>query len=149
MSKLTILTAAAALSCSAIGLAHADEETPRSRAEVIAELDAARSSGEQDALLGEDSGSAWLAQQAQPSQPHPSIRAGASARGAGTRRPVRADRRRQRVDVPVDAGSLRRPDLCRAQRRLNRCRDSRRFRRTGHGLKGHAGPDTHRACAAG
>lgn len=68
MSKLTILTAAVALSGSAIGLAHADEETPRTRAEVIAELDAARSSGEQHALLGEDSGSAWLAQQAQPSQ---------------------------------------------------------------------------------
>ncbi|MBL8312342.1 MAG: DUF4148 domain-containing protein [Rubrivivax sp.] len=68
MSKLTILTAAAALSCAAIGLAHADEETPRSRAEVIAELDAARSSGQQPALLGEDSGSAWLAQQAQASR---------------------------------------------------------------------------------
>lgn len=68
MNKLTILTAAAALSCTAIGLAHADEETPRSRAEVIAELDAARSSGEQDAMLGEDSGSAWLAQQTQPSR---------------------------------------------------------------------------------
>lgn len=60
MNKLTILTAAAALSCTAIGLAHADEETPRSRAEVIAELDAARSSGEQQALLGEDSGSMFL-----------------------------------------------------------------------------------------
>ncbi|HRD98333.1 MAG TPA: DUF4148 domain-containing protein [Rubrivivax sp.] len=68
MSKLTILTAAAALSCAAIGLAHADEETPRSRAEVIAELDAARSSGQQPALLGEDSGSAWFAQQAQASR---------------------------------------------------------------------------------
>lgn len=68
MSKLTILTAAAALSCAAIGLAHADEETPRSRAEVIAELDAARSSGQQPALLGEDGGSAWLAQQAQASR---------------------------------------------------------------------------------
>ncbi len=69
MSKLTILTVAAALTCAAIGLAHADEETPRTRAEVIAELDAARSSGEQDALLGEDSGSAWLAQQGQQAQP--------------------------------------------------------------------------------
>jgi hypothetical protein len=68
MSKLTALTAAVALTCAAIGLARADEETPRSRAEVIAELDAARSSGEQDALLGEDSGSAWLALQAQPSR---------------------------------------------------------------------------------
>ena len=67
MSKFTILSAAAAITLAGIGLAHADEETPRSRAEVTAELDAARSSGELDALVAEDSGSAWLAQQAQPS----------------------------------------------------------------------------------
>jgi hypothetical protein len=67
MSKFTILSAAAAITLAGIGLAHADEEAPRSRAEVIAELDAARSSGELDALVAEDSGSAWLAQQVQPS----------------------------------------------------------------------------------
>lgn len=68
MNKLTILSAALATTLAGIGLAHADEEeTPRSRAEVIAELDAARTSGELEALLGEDSGAAWLARQAQPS----------------------------------------------------------------------------------
>jgi hypothetical protein len=34
---------------------------------VIAELDAARTSGELDALVAEDSGATWLARQAQPS----------------------------------------------------------------------------------
>ncbi len=67
MSKFTILSAAAALTLAGIGLAHADEETPRSRAEVIAERDAARSSGELDALVAEDSGAVWLTQQVQPS----------------------------------------------------------------------------------
>ena len=67
MRKFTILSAAAAITLAGIGLAHADEETPRSRAEVIAELDAARTSGELDALVAEDSGATWLARQAQPS----------------------------------------------------------------------------------
>jgi hypothetical protein len=60
MSK--IITACAALAVVVVaGSALAqDTESPRTRAEVIAELAAARHSGELQAMSGEDGGSAWL-----------------------------------------------------------------------------------------
>lgn len=62
MSKFIIALAAAVIGAAASGLARAQEEdAPRSRAEVIAELDAARASGELAAMVGEDSGSMFLA----------------------------------------------------------------------------------------
>lgn len=68
MNTFTTLSAAVAIGLASIGPACAsDEETPRSRDEVVAELQAARSSGELEALIGEDSGSAWLALRAEPS----------------------------------------------------------------------------------
>jgi len=62
MNKLVTLLAAAALS----GLttqAMADQDTPTTREQVLAELEAARASGELHAMVGEDSGSFWLARQ--------------------------------------------------------------------------------------
>lgn len=68
MNKLITSSAAVAIALVAAGLARANEEAPLARAEVIAERDAARASGELLALVGEDSGSVWLTQQAQPSR---------------------------------------------------------------------------------
>ncbi len=66
MSKILNLTAAAAMALTQLGAARAtDTEAPRSRAEVVAELVAARSSGELGAMDGEDSGSFHLARQVQ------------------------------------------------------------------------------------
>jgi hypothetical protein len=62
MNKYLCLTAMLALACISASTAYAEEEEaviPRSQ--VIAELDAARASGELNALVGEDSGSAYLA----------------------------------------------------------------------------------------
>ena len=65
MRKLAQLTVAVALGFGAIGAATADESAgPNSRADVVAELNAARSSGELAALAGEDSGSFYLARRA-------------------------------------------------------------------------------------
>ena len=61
MNKYLCLSAMLALACISASTAYAEEEEvviPRSQ--VIAELDAARASGELNALIGEDSGSAYL-----------------------------------------------------------------------------------------
>ena len=69
MSKFATLAAAIAIGLAAAGTAHAqDVATPKSRADAIAELDAARSSGELDALVGEDSGSFFLSRRVAPSR---------------------------------------------------------------------------------
>jgi hypothetical protein len=66
MSKITRLTAAAAAALfTTTGAALAAEASPVTRADVVAELDTARSSGELAAMAGEDSGSIWLANQDQ------------------------------------------------------------------------------------
>lgn len=52
MNKLITLSAAVAIALVAAGLAHANEEAPLARAEVVAERDAVRASGEMLALLG-------------------------------------------------------------------------------------------------
>ncbi|MDP2004172.1 MAG: DUF4148 domain-containing protein [Rubrivivax sp.] len=58
MKKLANLAAAVALGIGTFGPARADDAAPpKTRAEVTAELDAARASGELGAMTGEDSGS--------------------------------------------------------------------------------------------
>lgn len=65
MKKLVNLAAAIGLALSAVGAATADQTAgPKSRVDVVAELNAARSSGELGALAGEDSGSFYLSQKA-------------------------------------------------------------------------------------
>lgn len=56
-----------ATTLAAFGSAFADDAALITRAQVMAELRAARASGEAAALVGEDSGSAWRAQQTMPS----------------------------------------------------------------------------------
>jgi len=63
MSKFTSLAAAVAMACVGAGLARADDSAPITRAQVIAELHAARASGELYAMGAEDSGSFWMSQQ--------------------------------------------------------------------------------------
>jgi len=63
MSKFTSLSAAVAIACVSAGLARADDSTPITRAQVIAEVHAARASGELYAMGAEDSGSFWMSQQ--------------------------------------------------------------------------------------
>jgi hypothetical protein len=66
MSKFTQLSAVvAAVLLVNVGAARASDAAPVTRADVIAELDAARSSGELAGMAGEDSGSIWLSRQAQ------------------------------------------------------------------------------------
>lgn len=60
MSKLSVVAAAIAVTLAVMGRAHADEAAGPSRAQVIAELQAARASGELGAMTAEDSGSARL-----------------------------------------------------------------------------------------
>lgn len=66
MNQLSQITAAVSL-CLLASAAALAEDTPRMGAEVIAELNAARASGELGAFTGEDSGSMFLSRQAQPS----------------------------------------------------------------------------------
>ena len=66
MNKLSQITAAVSL-CLLASAAALAEDTPRTRAEVIAELNAARASGELGAFTGEDGGSMFLSRQALPS----------------------------------------------------------------------------------
>ena len=64
MKKLAYLAAAVALGFGAVGTATADETAvPKTRAVVVAELNAARHSGELTAMVGEDSGSFYLSRQ--------------------------------------------------------------------------------------
>lgn len=64
MKTITMTTLLSA--CLAAGAAFADDAESISRAQVRADLQAAQASGEHAALLGEDSGSAWLSRQALP-----------------------------------------------------------------------------------
>lgn len=65
MNKIVNLTAATAMALAQLGAARADDtEAPRSRAEVVAELAAARAGGALGVMDGEDSGSFHLARQA-------------------------------------------------------------------------------------
>lgn len=61
MNKRFTLATVAAIAVVSSGLARADD-APITRAQVIADLNAARASGELAAMAGEDSGSFWLAQ---------------------------------------------------------------------------------------
>jgi hypothetical protein len=63
MSKITFLSTVVAIACVGAGLARADDGAPITRAQVIAEVHAARASGELYAMGAEDSGSFWLSQQ--------------------------------------------------------------------------------------
>ncbi len=64
MKNIAIATAACLLAATTSLTSHAaDADTPRTRAEVIAELNEARASGWLTAHVSEDSGSAYLAQQ--------------------------------------------------------------------------------------
>ena len=68
MKKLAQLAAVVGLGLGVISAATAqDSSGPKSRAEVIAELNAARDSGELTAMVGEDSGSFYLSQKASSS----------------------------------------------------------------------------------
>lgn len=62
--QITLITAACLC---ALGSALADSAEPRSRADVLAELNAARADGTLSAMVGEDSGSFRLSQRQQPS----------------------------------------------------------------------------------
>ena len=65
MNKFAKLTAIATLLAGAAGLATAQTDVPSvSRATVAAEAAQARASGYIEAMVGEDSGSAWLSRQA-------------------------------------------------------------------------------------
>ena len=63
MNSLTILSIVCAAASLLTAQVQAYESDPTTRAQVIAELNAARASGGMPALVGEDSGSAWLASQ--------------------------------------------------------------------------------------
>jgi hypothetical protein len=78
MSKLIHISAVLVLAGGAFDASWAQdaEAAPRTRAEVLAELNAARSSGELGAMTGEDSGSFHLArQEAGPTQSRLQVRA--------------------------------------------------------------------------
>ncbi len=64
MNTFAKLSALVLVSAMLSGLASAQDEAPLSRAQVMAELNAARASGELDAIGAEDSGSFWLSRQA-------------------------------------------------------------------------------------
>lgn len=64
MNTFAKLSALVLVSAMLSGLASAQDEAPLSRAQVMAELNAARASGELDAIGAEDSGSFWLSHQA-------------------------------------------------------------------------------------
>lgn len=63
-TKFSTLSLLAATLCAGAGLSHAADETMAARTAVVAELQVARASGELAAMVGEDSGSFWLARQA-------------------------------------------------------------------------------------
>lgn len=98
MSKLAQLSIAAALVVAGHGVVRADDATfEKTRADVIAELDSARASGELDAMHGEDSGSAYLSRQS----------AGGGATRSAVKAQVMAARRNGEIDVTgEDSGSF-------------------------------------------